>query len=153
MIWSSYYLVCNNSILLVNSGSLRPSSGFLTRQISFLLNNYVYRVGEDKENPGLLIPRYKALGRTAPNGKVYPDKPLVNGSEDDLVPVRSIVVKNKGNLSEVTPDLIGKKFNDFTDGAALGLSFATSLTEGITQSALGLKHGDENPMIAVYKYN
>jgi hypothetical protein len=36
--------------------------------------------------------------------------------------------------------LIGKKFK-FTDGAAIGLSFATSLTEGTTQSALGLKHG------------
>ena len=86
-----------------------------------------------------MIPRYKALGRTAPNGKVYSEKPLVNGSEDDLVPVRSIVTKNKGDLSVVTPDLICKKFaNDFTDQAALGLSLATSLTEGTTQAALGL---------------
>ena len=117
---------------------LHPSSGFLTRQISFVLNHYIYKDGEDTENPGLLIPRYKALGRTAPNGKVYSEKPLTNGSEDDLVPVRSIVVKNKGDLNVVTPDLIGKKFKDFTPDAALGLSFATSLTEGTTQSALGL---------------
>ena len=120
---------------------LSPSSGYLTRQISFLLNNYVYHEGEDVENPGLLIPRYKALGRTAPNGKVYPEKPLVSGSEEDLVPVRSIVTKKTGDLNTITPDLIGKKFKDFTDGAAIGLSFATSLTEGTTQSALGLKHG------------
>jgi len=117
---------------------LSPSSGYLTRQISFLLNNYVYHEGEDIENPGLLIPRYKALGRTAPNGKVYPEKPLVSGSEEDLVPVRSIVTKKTGDLNTITPDLIGKKFKDFTDGAAIGLSFATSLTEGTTQSALGL---------------
>lgn len=118
---------------------LSPSSGYLTRQISFVLNHYVFNEGEDIDNPGLLIPRYKALGRTAPNGKVYSEKPLVGGSEDDLVPVRSIVTKNKGNLSVVTPDLISKKFaSDFTDQAALGLSFATSLTEGTTQSALGL---------------
>ena len=111
---------------------LSPSSGYLTRQISFVLNHYVFNEGEDIDNPGLLIPRYKALGRTAPNGKVYSEKPLVGGSEDDLVPVRSIVTKNKGNLSVVTPDLISKKFaSDFTDQAALGLSFATSLTEGI----------------------
>lgn len=102
------------------------------------MNHYIYKDGEDTENPGLLIPRYKALGRTAPNGKVYSEKPLTNGSEDDLVPVRSIVVKNKGDLNVVTPDLIGKKFKDFTPDAALGLSFATSLTEGTTQSALGL---------------
>lgn len=123
---------------LLFSGGLHPSSGFLTRQISFLLNNYIYKEGEDTENPGLLIPRYKALGRTAPNGKVYSEKPLVNGNEDDLVPVRSIVTKNKGDLSVVTPDMVGKKFKDFTPDAALGLSFATSLTENITQSALGL---------------
>ena len=96
-----------------------PSSGYLTRQISFLLNSFIYHEGEDPENTGLLIPRYKALGRTAPNGKVYPDKPLANGSEDDLVPVRSIVTKRTGDLSTITPDLIGKKFS-FTDGAAIG---------------------------------
>ena len=117
-----------------------PSSGYLTRQISFLLNNYVYQDGEDLDNPGLLIPRYKALGRTAPNGKVYPDTPLARPNEDDLVPVRSIVTKRKGDLNVVTPDLIGKKFKDFTPGAAIGLSFATSFTESTTQGALGLRN-------------
>lgn len=77
------------------------------------------------------------MGRTAPNGKKYSEKPLVNGSEDDLVPVRSIVTKRDGDPYTITPDLIGTKFK-FTDGAAIGLSFATSLTEGTTQSALGL---------------
>ena len=123
---------------LLFSGGYHPSSGYLQRQISFVLNQFVYKDGEDVDNPGLLIPRYKALGRTAPNGKVYSEKPLVNGNEDDLVPVRSIVTKNKGDLSVVTPDLIGKKFRDFTPDAAIGLSFATSLTEGTTQAALGL---------------
>ena len=118
-----------------------PSSGYLTRQISFLLNNFVYHEGEDPDNPGILIPRYKALGRTAPNGKVYPETPIARPSEDDLVPVRSIVSKNKGDLNTVTPDLIGKKFKDLTDGTAIGLSFATSLTESTTQDILGLKHG------------
>ena len=124
----------------MNFKELRPSSGYLTRQISFVLNHYVFSENEeDTNNPGLMIPRYKALGRTAPNGKVYSDKPLVNGNEDDLVPVRSIVTKNSGNLSVITPDLINRRFaQDFTDQAAIGLSFATSLTEGTTQSALGL---------------
>lgn len=118
-----------------------PSSGYLTRQLSFLLNNYIYQEGEDPDNPGLLIPRYKALGRTAPNGKVYPETPIARPDESDLVPVRSIVTKYTGDLNVVTPDLIGKKFKDFTPGAAIGLSFATSFTESTTQGALGLKHG------------
>lgn len=122
----------------------RPTSGYLTRQISFVLNNFVYHEGEDTENPGLLIPRYKALGRTTPSGEVYPMSYAGKADESDLVLVRSIVTKNKGDLSTVTPDLIGKKFTDLTDGTAIGLSFATSLTEAITQQALGLKHGREN---------
>lgn len=95
-----------------------------------------------------MIPRYKALGRTAPNGKVYPETFSGHESEDDLVPVRSILTKKDGNLSVVTPDLIGKKFKDFTPGAAIGLSFATSLTEGTTQSALGLKHGGHERVLS-----
>ena len=118
-----------------------PNSGALTRTLSFLLNNYIYQDGEDLKNPGLLIPRYKALGRTAPNGKVYPETPIAKPDENDLVPVRSIVMKYDGNLNVITPDLIGKKFKDFTPGAAIGLSFATSFTESTTQGALSLKHG------------
>lgn len=129
----------------MNFKELRPSSGYLTRQISFVLNHYVFSENEeDINNPGLMIPRYKALGRTAPNGKVYSDKPLVNGNEDDLVPVRSIVTKNSGNLSVITPDLINKRFaQDFTDQAAIGLSFATSLTEGM-KSAVYISNSIDN---------
>ena len=118
-----------------------PSSGYLARQISFLLNNYIYKEGEeDPENAGLLIPRYRAVGRTALNGKVYPA--VSRESEEDLVPVRSIVTKITGNRNVVTHDLLSNsKFNDFTDGAAVGISYATSATEQITQEALGLKHG------------
>lgn len=129
----------------MNFKELRPSSGYLTRQISFVLNHYVFNENEeDTNNPGLMIPRYKALGRTAPNGKVYSDKPLVNGNEDDLVPVRSIVTKNSGNLSVITPDLINRRFaQDFTDQAAIGLSFATSLTEGM-KSAVYISNSIDN---------
>lgn len=61
--------------------------------------------------------------------------------------MRSIITKKDGDLSTVTPDLIGKKFKDFTDGAAIGLSFATSFTENVTQSSLGLKHGGHERVI------
>ena len=124
----------------------------MTRQVSFLLNSYIFHEGEDSENPGLLIPRYKALGRTAPNGKVYPLEPMKNPKESDLVPVRSIVTKKTGDLLTITPDLISRKFKDFTDGAAIGLSFATSLTEGTTQAALGLKHGGNERVLDTSGY-
>lgn len=135
-----YHSVENRSLQSIKQSGT-PTSGYLTRQISFIMNSFVYHEGEDNENPGILIPRYKAGGRTAPDGTVYPEKPSKKEDENDLVPVRSIISKKSGDLSTVTPDLIGKKFKDLTDGTAIGVSFATSLTEGSTQSALGLKHG------------
>jgi hypothetical protein len=107
-----------------------------------LLNNYTFtREGEDKDNEGLMIPRYLATGRTAPNGKVYPEVARTN--EDDLVPVRSIVKKKTGDINLVTPDLLSKRFlqASFPNNSALGLSAGTSFSESTTQSILGLKHG------------
>ena len=107
-----------------------------------MLNNYTFtREGEDKDNEGLMIPRYLASGRTAPNGKVYPEVARTN--EDDLVPVRSIVKKRTGDINVVTPDLLSKRFlhASFPNGSALGLSAGTSFSESTTQSILGLKHG------------
>lgn len=107
-----------------------------------MLNNYTFtREGEDKDNEGLMIPRYLASGRTAPNGKVYPEVARTN--EDDLVPVRSIVKKRTGDINMVTPDLLSKRFlqASFPNNSALGLSAGTSFSESTTQSILGLKHG------------
>lgn len=107
-----------------------------------MLNNYTFtREGEDKDNEGLMIPRYLASGRTAPNGKVYPEVARTN--EDDLVPVRSIVKKKTGDINLVTPDLLSKRFlqASFPNNSALGLSAGTSFSESTTQSLLGLKHG------------
>ena len=107
-----------------------------------MLNNYTFtREGEDKDNEGLMIPRYLATGRTAPNGKVYPEVARTN--EDDLVPVRSIVKKKTGDINLVTPDLLSKGFlqASFPNNSALGLSAGTSFSESTTQSLLGLKHG------------
>lgn len=132
-----YHSIENRSLQSIKQSGV-PSSGYLRRQFSFLMNNFIYQSGEDIENEGLLIPRYKAVGRTAPNGKIYPE--VTRESEDDLVLVRSIITKTKGDLSVVTPDLLGTH-KDFTDGAAIGASYATSLTESTTQGALGLKHG------------
>ena len=120
----------------------RPTGGYLTRQITFLLNNYVYKTDvQDDDNPGLYIPRYIASGRMAPNGKIYPEVKTKN--EDELVPVRSIVTKRSGNLNVVSPDDFSVKFKqtNLSDGMAIGASLGTSLTENVTQSLLALKHG------------
>lgn len=114
----------------------------MNRQVNFLLNNYKYKPdGEDTENLGLLIPRYIATGRLSPEGKVY--KEVQKRNESDLVPVRSIVTKTKGNLNEVTPDLFSKRFKEasFPDDSAVGVSLGSSFSESTTQSILGLKHG------------
>jgi hypothetical protein len=114
----------------------------MNRQITFLLNNYKFSAeGSDPNNEGLLIPRYVATGRTAPNGKVYGD--VVRKNEDDLVPVRSIVMKREGDLDIITPDLLSKNFlkTDTPDGSGLGLAAGSSFSEATTQSILGLKHG------------
>lgn len=101
----------------------------LTRQLSFLTNNYKYEPGEDPDNKCILIPKYRAAGRVAPDGKRYPIREL-KVDEKDLVPVRSIVTKfSKPDI--VTPDCISTKFKDFTPGSAIGISFGTSLTEAI----------------------
>jgi hypothetical protein len=116
--------------------------GYINRQLNFLLNNYRFNAeGNDPTNEGLLIPRYKATGRTAPNGKVYPE--VVKENEEELVPVRSIVTKRDGNLNEITPDLLSKNFlrTDTPDNSGIGLSAAQSFSEATTQGILGLKHG------------
>ena len=112
------------------------------------MNNFVYDAnGEDPNNPGILIPRYIASGRTAPNGKVYPE--VTKKNEDELVLVRSIITKKDGDLNKVTPDLLGKKMlkASFPDESAIGLSFGTSFSEQTTQGLLGLKHGGHEKVV------
>ena len=111
-----------------------------------MTNNYKYELGEDPENKCILIPRYRAAGRVAPDGKRYSMREL-KADEKDLVPVRSIITKYT-HPDIVTPDCISTKFKDLTPGSAIGASFGTSLTEAMTQGALGLKHGGHERVLA-----
>lgn len=89
------------------------------------MNNYTYRSGEDSENSCILIPRYRAAGRVAPDGKRYPIRE-VKVNEEDYVPVRSIITKFR-NPDVVTPDCIGTQYKDLTENSGIGVSFGTSL--------------------------
>lgn len=134
-----YHAIENRSLQSIKQSSV-PSSGFLSRQLRFLMSDYVYKIGEDPENKCIMLPRYRSEGRTAPNGKTYPK---FNGKpdEDDKVPVRSIVTKSK-DLGVVTSDLISNLYHfDMKDNDPIGISFATGLTQSITQFSLSLKHG------------
>jgi len=122
----------------------------LTRQLSFLTNNYKYELGEDPKNACIFIPRYRAGSRVAPDGNRYPDKEL-KPNENDLVPVRSIITKAE-NPDIVTPDCLSLRYKDLAPGSGIGSSFGTSITEAITQSALGLKHGGHERIIAEEGY-
>jgi hypothetical protein len=116
--------------------SATPESGYLTRQLLYACDNWVLNaVQRDEENAGLLLPSKLAIGRTLLDGTIY------NGGGDKYVRVRSVVTSSKPRFV-VTPDMLNAKFHSHLgDNYQIGASFATSLTEGITQSALGLKHG------------
>ena len=122
-----------------NHGFSRSMIYALTRQLSFLCNNFQYRDGEDPDNACILIPRYRAIGRVAPDGKRYGKVSKMN--EDDLVKVRSIITKSK-ERDFVTPDLLNNYgYKDVTFGSGIGIALATGFSEATTQSLLGLKHG------------
>jgi hypothetical protein len=80
-----------------------------------------------------LIPRYRAVGRVAPDGKRYGK--VVKQNEADLVPVRSIITKSK-ERDYVTPDLLNDYgYKDVTYGSGIGMAMATGFTESIIGSA------------------
>lgn len=126
----------NNRKLLELKFQAVPTSGYLTRQLSTLGQSLVLRPGDDPENGGIKIPRYRAEGRTLVKGGTVGK----SDSEDNVV-VRSILTSTKDYL---TADMIST-FNKIvfdSDGVDhKGTSFMMSLTESTTQKGLSLKHG------------
>lgn len=112
-----------------------PLGGFLTRQFAFLSMSYYYSAGKDETNPGIFMPMKEAIGRTLTNGDIV--KP---NKSDELVKVRSIITSTLKNPDVISSDMIPNIFN-YKDESRIGLSMMTSLTEGLTQAGLSLKHG------------
>jgi len=111
-----------------------PLGGYQTRQISFLAQGYRYLDQDDPENKGIELSKKDAIGRTTVDGEIV----TVNYS-GDKVKVRSIVTSSYKD-KVITRDMIPNIFK-YTEESSIGISMMTSLTEGLTQSSLALKHG------------
>jgi hypothetical protein len=116
-----------------------PMSGYLTRQAVYLANRFLYTEKKsDPKNKGIWLQRNRAVGRMGLDGKR-----IANVSFDDTRPVmvRSFIMSNlKGDV--VSSDFVAspEKYR-YKEGDKIGFSWATQLTEELTQAALGLKHG------------
>lgn len=111
-----------------------PQSGYVTRQFTYLASEYIFADGEDKDNPGILVPKNKARGRTTVEGKI-----VESSGSDELVRVRSIITSTK-KRGIITGDMVTNLFN-YKVGSRIGMSMVSSFTEHLTQAGLKLKHG------------
>jgi hypothetical protein len=112
-----------------------PLGGYLTRQFAFLAMDWTFRDSYDEGNKGILIKSKYAKGRTRLDGSI-----VQQNDSDDYIMVRSVVTSTLKNMPIITKDMIPDMFN-YHEGASIGISMMTSLTEGLTQSGLALKHG------------
>ena len=112
-----------------------PISGFLSRQM--ILSNMDLKYVDKDESPdttGLMIPRSEAIGRTMMDGR----KVRGFSSSKEMVRVKSCI---NHDFDVVFRDEINQDELRETDGASIGISFAMSFTEAMTQSVLALKYG------------
>lgn len=145
-----------------------PTSGYATRQVETVCNNWDLVDGKDAANEGILIPAKEGLGRTGVDGKLITQKP-----SSEYVRVRSVITSTQprfritddmiDQMHEVYRDPVDKRFKILTQfkkpnakmfekggfteadyvsaGRAIGTGIATAMTESVTQASLGLKHG------------
>lgn len=111
-----------------------PGGGYFTRQMVYLAGKYTFVEGEEPENKGILIERRRAVGRTLLDGEI-----VGKNNSDDMVYVRSIVTSDQ-KYAVITKDLISNII-EYKNMSNIGMSMITSLSEGLTQGMLGLKHG------------
>lgn len=112
-----------------------PLSGNLTRQFVYLGCSYQYQEGTDDTNPGILVKMKSAVGRTMIDGTI-----ITKNNSDELVRVRSVLTSNPKYGTIILSDQISSLI-PYKNGSNIGISMISSLTEGITQKALSLKHG------------
>jgi len=117
-----------------------PRSGYTTRQLVYLGTPYRFSDSLDEKNKGIELELYKCSGRTRLDGSVITQDEAKSANKTEMVTVRSIVTATHPELNVVTKDMISRDF-EWKEGANVGISLLSSLTEGLTQSGLSLKHG------------
>lgn len=125
----------NRALLAIKSKSV-PAGGYLTRQLVFVCQSIVINVNSDPDNYGILLPRYRCEGRTTTTGEKIGK--VLSKNPSDMVRVRSVVQAKKGVVST---DMFSDKYGFNTEKSRVGISFASSFTEQLTQALLKLKHG------------
>lgn len=116
-----------------------PNSGYTTRQLVFLGFPYVYSSETDPKNKGIYLDASRALGRTLVDGTIVTPE-LISKSKGEKLLVRSIITTSILDRTVITSDCL-TNLNTWKDGDQVGTSLLSSLTEGLTQSGLALKHG------------
>jgi len=120
--------------------SATPRSGYTTRQLVFLGKGFYYSEELDPKNSGISIELKKAAGRTRIDGSIISKSEADNAKSDEFVTVRSIITSKYTDRCIVTKDCVSN-LNTWVQGDNIGVSLLSSLTEGLTQSGLSLKHG------------
>lgn len=116
-----------------------PVGGYATRQMVMSQMDIIFDA--ERKSPdtiGLEIPLSEASGRTRMNGTVISDEVARKAMPSQRIRVKSCINHSD---RKVYADEINQRDLREKDGAAIGISFAMSLTEAKTQAALALKHG------------
>lgn len=123
---------------------LVPAGGFNQRQLANLELNLIYKdeLGSP-DTKGIVLKGEDAVGRTALNGDIITD--VVKGNvlvKSCINNPTNIIYKDEIAARDFYNDrlMVGRKYTP-TDGSAIGISFASALTETVTQLGLSLKHG------------
>ena len=115
-----------------------PASGYISRQLTSSLMRFRYSDTEGSTDKiGLLLPRDKAIGRTTMRGTIVSDKTPTD--KDGRVRVKSNLFTDSYIVYK--DELSPKIYNNANDNSALGMALASAMTENVSQSILGLKHG------------
>lgn len=128
----------NRAVQDIKVGAV-PLSGNLTRQFVFLASSYSYSPAKDEKNKGIVIRQGDAMGRTRIDGTIVTEAES-KSSPNKEIKVRSIVTSSTPTEPIVTSDMISNRIA-YKDDSHVGISLISSLTEGLTQSGLSLKHG------------
>lgn len=126
----------NREILIVKQ-ELVPQSGYLTRQLVSINYDILFTEAPSQSKVGAVLKNKHAIGRTKFDGT----KVLESDPPEELVRVKSCIDGEADRISREEISDAQYSMNQYKEGDAIGISFATSVTEFLTQEALGLKHG------------